>query len=59
MRERALGVCGSSERRVAWKKSFAAVWIRRDVLRRIVMGSSGDVGGGVKVSGLKTSMFWR
>lgn len=59
IKERALGVCGLRERRVAWKKSFAAVWYRREVLRRIVMGLLEAVGGGVRDSGLKASICWR
>lgn len=44
---------------MAWKKSFAAVWIRREVLRRIAMGSPEDVGGGVRISAFKASICWR
>ena len=44
---------------MAWRKSFAAVWYRREVLRRIVMGLSEGVGGGERDSGLKASICWR
>lgn len=44
---------------MAWKKSLAAVWYRREVLRRIEMGLSEGVVGGVRDSGLQASICWR